>query len=80
MRRPWSAACLEEPTRRLRFQEPSFIYANENIVANPLQAKDGDIGVVMGMKNLHRRNSIFVFKVVRRHTTLYSSDGRSQGK
>ena len=54
-RHPWSAARLEEPTHRLHFQEPSFIYANENIVAKPMKANNGDIGVVMGMKNLHGR-------------------------
>ena len=79
MRLPWSTAFLEEPAHRVLFQEPSFLCANEDIVVNLTKAKDGDIGVVTGMKNLEGGNSIFVLKVVGRHTTLYSSDGRSHG-
>ena len=44
-----------EPSHRARFQEPSFIYANEDIVREPTKAKNGDIGVVTGRKDLQGR-------------------------
>ena len=55
MRSAWSTAVYEESLYRLHFEEPNFVYANENIAANRAKAKDGDIAVVMGVKNLHGR-------------------------
>ena len=40
---PWAAAVYEERTYRLHFEEPNFVYANEDITANRTKAKDGDI-------------------------------------
>ena len=55
MQQPWTTAFLEEPSHRVHFQEPSFIYANEDVVANPTNAKDGDMALVAGIQNLKGR-------------------------
>ena len=55
MQQPWTTAVLEESSPRMHVQEPNFIYAHEDIVANPTNATDGDMGVVAGIKNLKGR-------------------------
>ena len=52
MRCVWNVATIEDLTWQMYFGAPEFIFANEYIVKHEETAKDGDIGLVMGIEKM----------------------------